>query len=412
MPRQPIRGPGRGESPSPGGAGPARSLRGNGASYTPLFRLQIRHGYYNAGDGRCPDFSVIPTPDCARLMASLGMIFKDQGSGFTVFVDEAHVPAVLAYVSGQGVGAIAGGGAWTKLSFLLVLRNPLFVGITDLPITTDPGAQNLYVSNQSAAAVDGQLILGGSSGVGAQALQPVTGPSLAVPTPQHRVASLTDLSGAPVAAPAVAAPGSTLFNLIGLPHGRYGVAFADRAGKRLKPAAGSAPPVFLYLPDAPRSLCLIDLLLTQPVPGAGDPAAFPIRPARARGSSPAAALRPVDLVLLFRPRGTYWRYYVVSQGERGQLAGNLRISGAGTTFAKSAAALPNGDQAVLFTAATPLPLQQSPTYRFSLSGQRQGKDGSRDPISVATLPAASPAPVWPAASGDARAGDSEIYVYV
>ena len=95
-----------------------------------------------------------------------------------------------------------------------------------------------------------------------------------------------------------------------------------------------------------------------------------------------------------------------------QLSDDLAISGTGTSFSKSTEQLPNGDQAVLFTAGTALPLSQVSSYKFALSGQRQGTNGSRDDIAVAWLPSAPPTPVWPAPSGEALAGSSEIYVYV
>jgi hypothetical protein len=376
--------------------------------------VRLRHDYYNDQGGRCPDFAVVPTPDCAQLMTSLGMVFRDQGHGFTILIDEARVPALLAYVAARFRAQAPGAGCWTRLSFLLVPRNPLFVGITDLPITTDPDADNLYVSNLQARPVRGQMLLGGAGGVGGEALYPVTGSSLTVPTPAGRIAILTDLSGAPVAAPTAADGAATRFTLTGLPWGRYGIGFANPAGQAARPPRGSpAAQAFLFLPGKPRSLCLVDLLLAQPAAGIGNPAAYPIAPPveqRRRAATPAP-LSPVDLILPFRSRGTYWRYYVVSQG-RGPFADTLRIAGKGTSFAKSAATLPNGDPAILFTSSTALPLQQRSPFRFSLSGHRHGANGSLDPISIAALPAASPAPVWPAASGDVRAGASEIYVYV
>ena len=153
----------------------------------------------------------------------------------------------------------------------------------------------------------------------------------------------------------------------------------------------------------------------DPRPDYGEASAFPVAPMPpprpgAPASSPAVA--GVDLVLPFQPRETYWNYYICSQDRAAKFAPGLQISGAGTTFAKSTEQLPNGDSAVLFAAKTPLPLQQVSQYRFQLSGQRHGANGSRDAVSIAWLPAAPAWPVWPAPSGDPLAGSSEIYVYV
>jgi hypothetical protein len=409
----------RAAGPAPAGsrrtvaARSATATGGAGNGYLSLFQVRIEHGYYNESGGACPDFQVVPTPDCARLMARLGMVFKDFGTGFSVLVAEARAAAMIDYVRSRYSAGPDGEGYWTWLTFLLVPTNPGFVGITGLPITTSPTAQNLHLDNR--ATVDGNqgLVLSGTTGPGPQTLYPVTGPTLSVPTPHGRSASITDLSGAPVQAAATSNADVATFNLKNLPYGFYTVALTARTGKPI--AAGGFAGTRLYVPAQPLSLAVLDLLLTRPTAGAGDPEAFPIPPMSsppASGAAPdPAALQPVSLTLPFQPRGTYWLYYVVWQG-RGALGADLAIGGTGTSFAKSNETLPNGDRAMLFTAAAPLPLQQRSSYRFSLSGHRQGADGSRDEIQVPWLPSAPAAPVWPAASGDPLSGNSEIYVYV
>ena len=52
--------------------------------YKPLFSVTFRHNYYNRNEGLCPDFAVTPTPSSAALMASLGLLFRDDGTGFSV----------------------------------------------------------------------------------------------------------------------------------------------------------------------------------------------------------------------------------------------------------------------------------------------------------------------------------------
>lgn len=392
---------------------PAAPMCGSRDSYRSLFEVRFEHGYYNEAGGACPDFQVLPTPDCARLMASLGMLFKDRGTGFSVLVAESRAAAMIDYVRGRYSAGPAGQGYWTWLTFLLLPTNPGFIGITSLPITTSPMAENLHLDNLATVTVKQRLLLGGSFGPKPQAIYPVTGASLPVPTPHGRSAALADLSGAPVAAPATSSGDVTRFDLTGLPYGLYTVALTGRTGRPVAPRNFVA--TRLYVPAQPLSLVVLDLLLTQPVADAGDPAAFPIPPMTSppgTGATPGAtALQPVTLTLPFRPRDTYWRYYVVWQSRGGHSA-DLAISGDGASFSRTSETLPNGDRALLFTAGSALPLQQRSSYRFSLSGHRQGANGSRDEISVPWLPSAPASPVWPAPSGDPLSGSSEIYVYV
>ena len=389
----------------------AAPMAGARTGYITLFDVRFEHGYYNASGGECRDFRVVPTPDCAKLMSPLGMIFKDHGTGFSVLVTQARAEAMIAWVRSHYVAGPQGKGYWAWLSFLMVPTNPGFVGITSLPITTNPMVQNLHFDNRAASAVGGRMTLEGSAD---SALYPVVGANWSVPTPAGRKAALTDLSGAPVAARTSVSDDTTVFDLSGLPYGWYSVALTSKTGKPV--AAKGVAATRLYVSQSPLSLAVLDLLLTQPQAGAGEPAAYPIPPmaappAKAPAPTPAA-IQPVALTIAFQPRETYWRYYIVAQG-RGRFADDLAISGGAVTFTKSATALPNGDQAVMFAAGAALPLRQRAPQRFALSGHREGANGSRDAISIARLPTAPATPVWPLASSqDALSGSSEIFVYV
>ncbi|MES2442415.1 MAG: hypothetical protein V4574_06260 [Pseudomonadota bacterium] len=394
----------------------APSSRSVNSSFTTLFTVQFQHGYYNASGGKCPDFKVVPTPDCANRMASLGMLFKDLGAGFVVLVSTAKVPALINYVLSLYSSETPGAGYWSWLSFLLVPANPDFVGFTSLPITTNPMIQNLHLTNLATATAGDTLTLSGSAGPAAQTLYPVTGPSLSVPVPSGGSATLADLSGRTVSAASTTSDTATSFDLTNLPYGFYTIGFLNASGKVVPPPKGyTAPTEYLYVPASPLSLCVLDLLLAQPAKGIGDADAYPIPrlpvPPTADWASVVGPIQPVTLILPFDARDTYWAYYIVPQGA-GQFTADLTISGSGATFAKSTEELPNGDQAVVFTAGTALPLRQVSPYRFKLSGQRQGSNGSRDDIAVNWLPTAPHAPVWPTASGDTLSGSSEIYVYV
>jgi hypothetical protein len=376
-------------------ATPAKRSVNNG--YLPLFTVAFAHGYYNDRGGVCPDFTVVPTAACANLMASLGVLFKDLGTGFAVLVDAAKVDALVTWLKADA------GRRWTWLSFQLVSTNAKFVGITNLPITTNTLDQNLHVSNLITATANGVPSFGTGTPTGAEAFYPLTGASLAVAAPAGATASLCDLSGAPVATAVAQGGAGVAFDLRPFPAGYYSVAFAAASGKPLAAPKG-APAGYVYTPAQP-GFGMIDLLLARPAKGVGTPAAFPV-------VLPAGMISPVALSLAFAPRDTFWRYYIVSPTTRGKLSPDLAITGPDTDFTRSSEALPNGEQAEVFAAGTALPLQRLSPYRFSLSGQRQAPNGGRDGITVNPLPTAPAAPVWPAASGDPLTGASEIYVYV
>jgi hypothetical protein len=380
---------------------PTQGTAASAARYLTLFSVSIRHDYYNDRHDRCPDLRVRPTPACAALMASLGLLFRDLGTGFAVLVPQAKAEALASYVAGRGPAS-------TWLSFLLVPTNPQFVPITALPIDTNLRASNLHLTNlrtdASEQLPDGDgtkpdIVLTGTT-AGATALLPVTGSTLTVPTPTARTARLADLAGARVSAPASAAAGATSFDLSGFPYGLYSVRYEDSSGR---PAAAprGAQAEHLYVPTAPTSLCLLDLLLARPDGAEAHAAAFPLA---------GEAIRPVALTIGFTARETIWRYFVVAQGRSSRFAEDLAISGEAASFDRSGARLPNGEEAALFTASAALPLRRRSPHRFRLSGQRQNGSGARDEIEIDRLPTAPAAPVWP--SGDPLEGASEIYVYV
>jgi hypothetical protein len=386
--------------------------------FTQVFSVRFQHAYYNADGERCRDFKVAPSSDCARLMASLGMIFRDTGAGFAVFIDSRRIEALVSYVRDASAAASGGGPIWPRLTFLLNLANPLFIGVTDLPITTSPLQQNLFASNLTSTTSGGQIRLGAQATLGAEALVGITGPSLSVAVPAGAVATLTDLAGRTVGAPSPTGPTTASFGLAGQPCDLYTVAFTG----------GSPPPpaqYCLYLPARPISMGLLDLLLTPPAGSTANTAAFPL-PTPTPGTPTApGVLKPVDLVLAFAARDTVWQYYVVSQDPRGRLTSDLGITGVDTpataklpvkasqvTFTRTSQTLPNGDQARTFTASDALPLFQRSPYVFRLSGHRQGPNGGRDQISVPRLPVAPVTTVWPGAPPDEMTGRSEMFVYV
>lgn len=374
-----------------------------------LFTVRFRHDYYNAADGKCPDLAVIPTDSCAALMATLGIVYRDQGDGFSIYIPQSRVAAMMDAIVRGYCADPAGRGYWTRLSFFMVLRNRDFVGITALPVDTSPMTANLYASNLETAARGDDLMLGTDGIIGAAALHRVTNGSVALQSRRAGTVTAFDISGKPVASANLSAGVPATLGFAGLPYDLYTIGGTPRG-------AYTGPSSLAYVPASPQTSGVIDLLLTQPDAGTGDPAAFPVAmppfPPPPGYVAPAVMPKTVNLIARFAARETYWKYYIVSQSSRGGFADNLAISGEGTKFRKSIDILPNGDPAVLFSATTPLPMEQHSSYRFSLAGQRRGANGSNDAISVDRLPVAPIAPVWPHKGGKALTGNSEIYVYV
>lgn len=378
-----------------------------GSQCITLFRVQFRHSYYNAADEQCPDFRVEPTPACARLVARLGIVFRDQGVGFSVAIPRARVGALMQLIANSFCAAPEGHGAWARLSFLLICTNPNFIGLTALPLDTCPTRENLYATNVQTHERGGALMLGDGQGLGAEALHTVTGPTLSLPMVGDGTITLYDLSGCPVRVVTGSTGTETTVSLASLPQGLYTITCVP-------PAAYAGPGSVLYVPARPISFGLIDLVLAQPAPGVGDPAAFPVAWVPPSSGTSAAMPSTIDLVLPFAARKTYWQYYVVSCDKQRRLGDDLSIQGYDMVFKSTAVVLANGDPALLFEADPPqgLPLRQRSPFRFTLSGHRRGADGSRSTISVDRLPAAPADPVWPASSGSFLDGNSEIYVYV
>ena len=372
---------------------------GSAGCFLPLFDVRISHDYYNTTGGECPDFRVIPTPDSAQSMARLGLIFRDKGTGFAVYVQTSRVPELIAFVNDRGIRS-GGDGLWTWLSFLLVPTNPDFNGFTRLPMSASPASRNFHASNLDTSIHGGMRVLGAKRAIGAELFVPVTGSTLATGSPTGATVTLADFSGTPVFAPQISGAAGTSFNLGALPYGYYTV---DTAGRT---APGSAEPsqVALLVPQSPQTLGLIDLLLMQPPGTIGDPDAFPV-------AGGAATVSAVQLVLPFAARETVWKYYVVSQSGPATFSADLQISGPGASFVKSAEVLPNGDTATLFTADRPLALSQKSKFHFMLSGKRQASRGPGT-IVVARLPVAPASPVFPGEGDEPLAGISKIYVYV
>jgi hypothetical protein len=376
--------------------------------YTPLFSVTFPHDFYTRHQGLCADLRATPTPDTAAMMRALGLIFRSQDGGFTVSILGGAIPGLAAYLRRTRA---PDGGFWTRLSFMLTAGVPRFFDVTAIA-PAPGGARSLaYATNRSAPARDPARLCPDAF-VSAGDLYPVASASLALRAPAGAAAAdLADISGA-VVRPAPPAPGaavvdgSATLDLRGLDDGLYTARVADAGGAPIQ--GGGFPKAVLLAPSGANGVAFVDILLTQPEPGAAG--LYPLAPLFDPAAAPTTVSAPA-YQLPFQARSTIWSYYVISQAPGTSLL-DLKIEGKGAVFERQPdpPPLPNGALAALFTSTDPLPLTQTATPRFRLTGTRRDADAFIHPVQVASLPAAPSAPVWPGA--DASAGRSEMYVYV
>ncbi|WP_448205607.1 hypothetical protein [Azospirillum sp. sgz302134] len=390
---------------------PAR-VGGRGGFYQELFNMAFRHGYYSDGTdgdgGACPDFRVYPTPDCAQLMATLGLLFKPGATGFQVLFDVSRVGALIDHLRRHSREA----GCWVRLTFLLETVNPHFVGITDLPIDARPTGKNLYGCNSQAVDDGTRVRFCGRRCMGAEDLFAVADPECALRLPDPKLAPdteavrITDIAGVPIPDPPVSlsAPAGSAIRS-GLRKLAYGLYEITGDPSR----TGISGRKVIHTGGTPAPFGLLDLLFTQPRRDM-EGGVYPVPPLFDERTIAADEVGGIAYTLPFAARSTEWRYYVVSQNGGARFE-DLRVEGSGTAFerAPDPVLLPNGATAVLFTSRNPVPLRRVSPQRFRLSGRRRNADGSETEIRIDCLPAAPANPVWPGpAPGSAV---SEMFVY-
>lgn len=406
-----------------------------GTRYRVLYTVHFEHKYYNLNGGQCPDFRVQATQSTATLMKSLGLLLVDFGTGFSVVCPHDLLPMVVAFVKKNKNIWKNGGpdeerekeradqlseqeqyGYWKRLSFVLICRNPAFVGISNIPLSFNPSARNFYFSNQFAHTVydgegaDGEPVnlLNSGDQVNRRETHLLLPQSLDV-LPDADVVSILvyDLSGQVVMVvpgPASSPPGRDgpiAVDFVGYPGGLYTITYLYLDGLEQVFRTG------LLTIATPQPMCFIDLLFCQPTLDA--PGIYAVT---ADGDLPTDA---VEFVLRFTNRSTRWVYYVAPQTRQGTLAElaieDLKpVDGGDITFTPGQKVrLATGVLATPFTASGLLGLWQQSPYCFQLSGRREGAFSS-NPIWVPNLPVAPGYPVL--AQKGSEESWSEVYVYV
>lgn len=403
--------------------------------YKVLFRVIIRHGYNDASRGLCKAFKIAPSPSSADLMRSHGMVFQDTGTGFAVYIRDTQIESFVSYLRRQGWANPAGVQYWSWLSFVLVPQDPFFVGITSLPIDTNPLYENLYGTNQDAHRADAVTLITSGPAMSAGDVVPVTAAqfTVAAPGPFDQVV-VRDISGRVVlVVPSDAdiaekkrelgeiteddlhyplGPTYVQVDLSTLPLGLY--TYNIWSVRDVE----SEPVTLLYTAANPGPpLTFLDVLFSRPDASQGG--IYPVPPLYTDEPIYPDDVGNVTYELRFETRQTWWQYYVVSQTP-GSVLTHLEIAGDGVTFTRAPqpVLLPNGEIATLFQSDETLAMRQIPPQRFALNGTRRDARGKVTRIHVDPLPAAPIAPVWPPPldtnpPGPANVtGTSEMFVYV
>ncbi|MEJ1968729.1 MAG: hypothetical protein WDN03_08905 [Rhizomicrobium sp.] len=389
--------------------------------YETLMSVSFRHTYYNLDGEACPDFTVEPTLATARLMQSLGLIFRDQGSGFSVFCDISRTKALLSFLARNEYDGPEPGQYWTRLSFILICRNPYFANITALPLDLSSALHCYYLGNQFAHMQDETVLLTPGRSLTAEALQRVIDQQTAVPLhPHDKGVEALALSGARAlweprcvidAAGKEVCLETVYLDFSQLPQGEYTLRYVLDDGGFETIDTG------VYAAGAPIAYAFADLLFSSPT--AISPGIYPADLA-------AGTLATVNYVLPFEARATYWIYYIVQQSPATPFT-DLRIetrSGEITFWGPEEVTLPTGARAACFTSDMPLHLRQKSPYDFTLYGKHP-LEQRREREIVPRLPVAGPqqvqsrpsvSPFSPALrkrkKGRPDACYSLIYVYV
>lgn len=391
--------------------------------YEILASVTVENDFYNSDGDLCLDFSFRPTPTTAALLTRLGLLFRPEGTGFSVLFDCSRQEQLIDYLRRmEESGAQNGELVWPRLSFALSNNNPLFTSLTDIPISTDPTMENFYFSNRDAhrSTAENKILLNPGRRVRGEQLVKTIGTQYALPVsrrvdlvlvrniegtvvdcqprcvpaayartvPQERI-SCDDLNSylaktQPVTDDQVCREIIHL-NFSLLPEDEYTIEKMDAQGNPVEP-----PEKVLYTSTAPIPLCFIDLLFAKPTgPKAGKrEGIYPVR--NLTGKNPTIVT--VDYTLKFQRRGTVWNYFVIGA----ENAPDLRIE---TTtgepvgfFGPCLVKLSNGKVASRFTSMEPIPLMQRSDFHFQLVC---GGNGSEERVLIRRLPVASPGQVLP-----------------
>jgi hypothetical protein len=381
------------------GAALPRELGAPGTRYERIMRVSIKHRFYNSSKEECRDFAMAPTSTTVSLMRRLGLLFKDEGTGFSVLYNKNHETSLLEWLKRQKNKDKQ---LWTRFSFVLTSNNPYFVNRTKIPINTNASTKNFYFTNQDAHRPEGgqgKAILNPNGYVSEESQFEVANTQVAIEvsddTSEVEVCDVSNevvLRKSRYEEPNAAMEGASkvmYLDMAHLPEDLYTIRCLSREGDPI----GTDLKV-VYHPMSPSPLCLINLLFTNPT---GEPEGiYPVASFDSGNS-----ISPVHYELVFKERSTFWNYYIIPRGSKpleGLRIVNLDPGPSAPCYqpfdGPCCVRLANGAKAYRFVSKEPLQLVQQPQVRFQLQGRRSSLLGASD-ILMDRLPAASVQQVLP-----------------
>ena len=380
---------------------PQREDPGRQFYYLRLMQVAIRNTYYT--NDECPDFTVFPTRYSQSLMSSLGLIFKDEGTGFSIFFDVRRTDILLGYLKRQEWPP-GSKHCWARLSFVLSLNNSYFLNFTDVPIEMNPVNQNFYFTNQKARLqqAGGQILLNPGPPELLNVVPVQLGVEVTNEVKEIEVQSVPEFEEESNDA-VICRPRCVPIALLKEKGGPAGITCEDARDCRgphekndpTKPVLlcrctnkvyldfstqpedkytikqitySSDSPIrliaepVLYTESYPVPLCFVSLFFTSPT---GErPKLFPVQDLFE--SKPK--IETITYELKFERRETFWNYFVVPPA--GVSIENLRIEGEpGISFnGPCSVVLPNQTAAYRFVSRKPLPFMEQSSFRFRLKG--------------------------------------------
>jgi len=380
--------------------------------YKTLMKISLKHSFYNGNNARCPDFDVFPTYSSAKLMRSLGLLFKKTETGLSILYNEKNKSSLFNFLEKNNVKICENGVKeyWSRLSFIATVTNPLFNNFTDISIDTKPSINNFYLSNlQAHLDEDGNVILNKD-----EFINQLTQDYFDVVSTQHEVdfegsirIEVRDVSGEiviclPNKIPKLLArtePSEALtcckvenyikeycdgdcekcidkcfkresvyINFSSFPEGVYTICWIYNDKKsRFKNV--------IYTVSFPSPMCFINLFFSRPKQTSSG-----IFPVLLESGVDESKVTSVEYQMWFNQRSSYWIYWVVPKTtlsenlsiltEKNQLDKVKQITFDGPYKGK----LVTGQAAYWFVSNDPLELQQIPEYRFKLIEQLDGLD--------------------------------------
>lgn len=378
-----------------------------------LMQVTVRHTYYNGEDDLCLDFQVLPTPSTASLMHSIGLVFKEEPGGFSVFYNTREEQDLIQYLERQTDPGVPG--IWTRLSFVFVLTNQFFVNFTNINIKTNPALENFYFTNQrSHRRMEQQIVLHPETFVTERETLEVTPIQVPVVVPPKakkvkvRAISNEEVLCFPRCFPkelllkkspnaitckdAASGKGEEVcrdllyINFSVLPEDKYTIEQVAKGGQIIDQQE------VLYTIASPVPFCFINLLFTSPT--GQYPDHYPVQPL----PDGTIGIVPITYEIKFKARSTYWNYFVIPQRSKERLT-DLKIKDVTPDrdpieFAGPCrVTLTNGSMAYRFVSTVPIQLQQHSDFIFQL----WGKHGLmvQENILIDRLPVASMKQVLP-----------------